>query len=62
MTLYDARLLQFPLLEEARSKFFGPHPTLDRIFKTEAGGRSLCDFLHATQVLLHPLPPRPDPP
>jgi hypothetical protein len=27
----------------------------------ERGGRNLVDFLHYTQALLRPLPPRPDP-
>ena len=35
---------------------------LPYIFGTEDGGRRLCEFLHATQVLLCLLPPRPDPP
>jgi hypothetical protein len=32
------------------------------IFQTEAGGRRLGNFLHATQALLRLLPPRPTPP
>jgi hypothetical protein len=55
-------LLRCPLHSTTRQKIFGPNPSLAFIFETEAGGRKLCDFLHITQALLHPLPPRPDPP
>jgi len=53
-------LLSCTLLGDARARSFGSNTNLPHIFGTEAGGRQLCDFLHATQVLLHPLPPRPD--
>jgi hypothetical protein len=36
--------------------------TLAFIFCTEEGGKALAHFLHYTQLLLRPLPPRPDPP
>jgi len=55
-------LLQCPLFAEARAEILGNNPTLEHIFQTEAGGRQLARFLHATQALLRPLPPRPDPP
>jgi len=32
------------------------------IFQSREGGRGFAAFLHATQVLLRPLPPRPDSP
>jgi hypothetical protein len=32
------------------------------IFSNKHGGRRLCEFLKATNTLLHPLPPRPDQP
>jgi Reverse transcriptase (RNA-dependent DNA polymerase)/Endonuclease-reverse transcriptase len=35
---------------------------LPAIFGSEAGGYALCLFLHQSQLLLCPLPPRPDPP
>ena len=55
-------LLECPLFADARLKAFGPNSSLAHIFQTEAGGRHLTMFLHVTQALLRPLPPRPDPP
>ncbi len=36
--------------------------SLPMIFGTELGASRLCRFLHFSQLLLRPLPPRPDPP
>jgi hypothetical protein len=39
------------------------HNTIHQLFSSESGGRRLVEFLHTTQALLRPLPPRPtDPP
>jgi Reverse transcriptase (RNA-dependent DNA polymerase) len=39
------------------------HNTIHHLFSSNNGGRRLVEFLHATQALLRPLPPRPtDPP
>ena len=35
---------------------------LPLIFSSEEGGKALCEYIHATQMFLRPLPPRPDPP
>jgi hypothetical protein len=50
---------------EARGLFLDPvyHNTIHTLFSCKNGGRRLVEFLHATQALLRPLPPRPtDPP
>jgi hypothetical protein len=50
---------------EARGLILDPihHNTIHHLFSSKNGGRRLVEFLHATQALLHPLPPRPtDPP
>ena len=36
--------------------------SLNHIFSTEAGSYNLCRFLHLSQLLLHPLEPRLEPP
>ena len=51
-----------PLFEDQRLAIFGSlSPSLLFLFGSERGGRQLVEFLHATQALLRPLPPRPDP-
>jgi Reverse transcriptase (RNA-dependent DNA polymerase) len=50
---------------EARGLHLDPiyHNTIHHLFSSTNGGRRLVEFLHATQALLRPLPPRPtDPP
>jgi hypothetical protein len=50
---------------EARGLLLDPihHDTIHHLFSSKDGGRRLVEFLHATQALLRPLPPRPtDPP
>jgi hypothetical protein len=50
---------------EARGLHLDPiyHNTIHHLFSSNNGRRRLVEFLHATQALLHPLPPRPtDPP
>jgi hypothetical protein len=50
---------------EARGLILDPlsEPTIHQLFSSFNGGRRLVEFLHATQALLRPLPPRPtDPP
>jgi hypothetical protein len=50
---------------EARGTILDPiyHNTIHHLFSSKNGGRRLVEFLHATQALLRPLPPRPtDPP
>jgi Reverse transcriptase (RNA-dependent DNA polymerase) len=50
---------------EARGLLLDPihHNTIHHLFSSKDGGRRLVEFLHATQALLRPLPPRPtDPP
>ena len=55
-------LTNCPHFNEQRIAIFGSRsPSLPFIFGTERGGRQLVEFLHATQALLRPLPPRPDP-
>ena len=39
-----------------------PFTSLDAIFTSARGGAALCRFIHASQIFLRPLPPRPDPP
>ena len=36
--------------------------SVDDLFRSELRAKRLCRFLHFTQTLLRPLPPRPDPP
>ena len=56
-------ITECPLFTDQRLAAFGTRsPSLPFLFSTERGGRQLVDFLHATQALLRPLPPRPDPP
>jgi len=51
-----------------RCRLLNPHRHLlhnlpfHLIFRDRIGGKALAAFLHATQVLLRPLPPRPYPP
>jgi len=59
---YQHILLHCPLCSQQRLTILGPTPSIQYIFSTEDGGRKLCEYLHATQALLRPLPPRPDPP
>jgi hypothetical protein len=50
---------------EERGMILDPlhHNTIHQLFSSKNGGRRLVEFLHATQALLRPLPPRPtDPP
>jgi hypothetical protein len=50
---------------EARGLLLDPihHNTIHTLFSSRTRGRHLVEFLHATQALLRPLPPRPtDPP
>ena len=35
------------------------HNTIHQLFSSKSGGRHLVEFLHVTQALLRPLPPRP---
>ena len=54
-------LTECPLFTYHRCLFFSNH-SYQWIFSTEQGGHALTQFLHYTQQLLWPLPPRPDPP
>jgi hypothetical protein len=54
-------LLDCPLTTDLRHKLLR-NMSLSEIFGTELGGICLGRFLRASQLLLHPLPPRPDPP
>ena len=47
---------------DVHQKGFSLIPNLPFIFSSEAGGNKLCDFLHRTQALLRPPPPRPESP
>jgi len=49
-------------LSSPRHRFFGSRPFDAYVFGTFDGGVSLGDFQRATNRLLRPLPPRPDPP
>jgi len=49
-------------LSSPRHRFFGNRPFDAYVFGTFDGGVSLGDFQRATNRLLRPLPPRPDPP
>jgi len=49
-------------LSSPHRRFFGSRPFDAYIFGTFDGAVSLGDFQHATNRLLRPLPPRPDPP
>ena len=44
-----------------RSQFLR-NSSVDDLFRSELGATRLCRFLHFSQALLRPLPPRPDPP
>ena len=54
-------LLECPLTASLRDSHLH-HSGLHFIFGTEAGGVALTRFLHFSQLLQRPLPPRPDPP
>ena len=54
-------LLECPLTADLRHKLLR-NMSLSEIFGTELGGICLGRFLRASQLLLRPLPPRPDPP
>ena len=45
-----------------RLEILGPNPTPHYLFHTDKGSTKLVTFLLASNSLLHPLPPRPDPP
>jgi len=49
-------------LSSPRRRIFGPFPFDAYVFGTFDGGFKLGEFQRATNRLLHPLPPRPDPP
>ena len=49
------------LTEAMRSRFLR-NCSIDNVFRSELGSVSLGRFLHFSQTLLRPLPPRPDPP
>jgi len=51
-----------PLHTSPRRRIFGLRPSEDFIFGTFEGGSQLGAFQRATNRLLRPLPPRPDPP
>ena len=51
-----------PLLTSPCRHIFGPQPSEEFIFGTFEGGAQLGAFQRATNRLLRPLPPRPDPP
>jgi len=55
-------LFQCPLHSSPHRCIFGIHANEAYIFGTEDGGRKLGEFQRATNRLLCPLPPRPDPP
>jgi len=55
-------LVHCPLLTSPRRRIFGQRVNFDFIFGTFDGGRKLGEFLRASNRLLRPLPPRPDPP
>ena len=50
-----------PALAEVRGDTIANLP-LSHLLSTSEGVAALCRFLHYSQVLLRPLPPRPDPP
>ena len=50
-----------PLTATYRSKFLR-NCSVEDLFRSELGAKRLCRFLHFSQNLLCPLPPRPDPP
>ena len=54
-------LTSCPLTATYRSKFLR-NCSVDELFRSELGAKRLCRFLHFSQTLLRPLPPRPDPP
>jgi hypothetical protein len=55
-------LTECPLHSCARARYLHNPSTPNEVLLDERGGRNLVDFLHYTQALLRPLPPRPDPP
>jgi hypothetical protein len=54
-------LFDCPEFWEPRGMVLDPiyHNTTHQLFSSKNGGRRLVEFLHATQALLRPLPPRP---
>ena len=54
-------LTSCPLTTSFRDKFLR-NMSISEIFGTELGASRLCRFLHFSQTLQRPLPPRPDPP
>ena len=50
-----------PLTAAHRSRFLR-NCSVEELFRSELGSTRLCRFLHYSQSLLRPLPPRPDPP
>jgi len=50
-----------PLSASLRLDILGPDPTPLYLFHTDKGAAKLVTFLLASNSLLHPLPPRPDP-
>ena len=61
--LYSLRhvLTACPHNRSLRQKFLRDMP-FEELFRSEPGSSRLCRFLHFSQDLLRPLPPRPDPP
>jgi|SRR6266850_907935 len=61
--LYTTRhvLIECPDLLELRTEHIHNY-SFHRLFSTASGAKCLTAFLHYSQQLLHPLPPRPDPP
>ena len=55
-------LLHCPLHSSPRQRIFGRSAFMPFIFGTADGARKLGEFLRASNRLMHPLPPRPDPP
>ena len=55
-------LVHCPLLTSPRRHIFGHRVNFDFIFGTFNGRCKLGEFLHTSNHLLRPLPPRPDPP
>ena len=55
-------LFRCPLHSNPRARHLGGYSSLRTLLSSEDGGHRLVKFLHYTQALLRPLPPRPDPP
>ena len=58
----DHVLFQCSPLSSPRHRFFGTSAFDAYVFSTFDGGIKLGNFQRATNHLLRPLPPRPDPP